>query len=191
MCTQPRRISAISIAERVANERDERLCTSVGYQIRLESRLPREQGSILYCTTGVVLQWMRSNPDLIGYSHIILDEIHERDILSDFLITLLKDVLKKRPDLKVILMSATLNAELFSKYYGGCPMINIPGFTYPVEEFYLEDVLELTGFEIRGKGGGGGGGGGAKWHKFTRRGKEQGGNSIALKSVDQCFRRFG
>ena len=94
---------------------------------------------------------MRNNPDLLGYSHIILDEIHERDILSDFLITLLKDVLKKRPDLKVILMSATLNAELFSAYYGGCPMINIPGFTYPVEEFYLEDVLELTGFEIRGK----------------------------------------
>ena len=69
----------------------------MGYQIRLESRPPRETGSILYCTTGVVLQWMRSNPDLIGYSHIILDEIHERDILSDFLITLLKDVLKKRP----------------------------------------------------------------------------------------------
>ena len=81
-------------------------------------------------------------------------QIHERDILSDFLITLLKDVLKKRPDLKVILMSATLNAEQFSRYYGGCPMINIPGFTYPVEEFYLEDVLELTGFEIKGKSGG-------------------------------------
>ena len=75
VCTQPRRISAISIAERVASERDERLCTSVGYQIRLESRLPRDQGSILYCTTGVVLQWMRTNPDLVGYSHIILDEV--------------------------------------------------------------------------------------------------------------------
>ena len=81
-------------------------------------------------------------------------QIHERDILSDFLITLLKDVLTKRPGLKVILMSATLNAEQFSRYYGGCPMINIPGFTYPVEEFYLEDVIELTGFEIKGKSGG-------------------------------------
>jgi ATP-dependent RNA helicase DHX36 len=112
---------------------------------------------------------MRSNPDLEGYSHVILDEIHERDILSDFLITILKDVLKKRKDLKVILMSATLNAELFSKYYGGSPMIKIPGFTFPVEEFYLEDVLEKTGFRISGRAPRGNE---QKWHKHTKRGRE-------------------
>ena len=171
VCTQPRRISAISIAERVAEERGERVggsSSSVGYQIRLESRLPREKGSILYCTTGVVLQWMRSNPDLEGYSHIVLDEIHERDILSDFLITVLKDVLKRRKDLKVILMSATLNADLFSRYFGGAPTINIPGFTFPVEEFYLEDVLEMTRFRIAGRQAPA-----QKWHAHTRRGKDK------------------
>ena len=118
---------------------------------------------------------MRSNPTLQGYSHIVLDEIHERDILSDFLITILKDLLPQRPDLKVILMSATLNAQLFSRYFDHCPMINIPGFTFPVKEFYLEDVLEMTGFEISGGGGGGRGAGPAspKWHKHTQRGRAE------------------
>ncbi len=176
VCTQPRRISAISIAERVADERGERCGggdgSSVGYQIRLESRLPRQQGSILYCTTGVVLQWMRSDPTLDGVSHIVLDEIHERDIMSDFLITILKDLLPSRKDLKVILMSATLNAELFSSYFGNCPMINIPGFTYPVQEIYLEDVLETTGFPIKGKQQQKPGGG-EKWHRHTARGRKE------------------
>ena len=83
---------------------------------------------VTYCTTGVVLQWMRSDPLLREWSHIVLDEIHERDIQSDFLITLLKHrVLPERPDLKVVLMSATLNAEKFSRYFNGCPTLNIPG----------------------------------------------------------------
>jgi len=149
VCTQPRRIAATSVAERVADERGENLGESVGYQIRLESRLPRKNGSILYCTTGIVLQWLRGVPLLDNVSHIVLDEIHERDIQSDFLITILRDILPRRPDLKLILMSATLNAEKFSKYYANCPMITIPGFTFPVEEFYLEDVLEMTRFKFK------------------------------------------
>nr|CAD7195217.1 unnamed protein product [Timema douglasi] len=145
VCTQPRRISATSVAERVASERDE-VCgaDSTGYQIRLEAKICRKKGSILFCTTGILLQWMRSDPALREVSHLVLDEIHERDVTSDFVITILKDVIPKRPNLKVILMSATLNAEQFSKYYDNCPSINIPGFTYPVEELYLEDVLHLT-----------------------------------------------
>nr|CAD7460822.1 unnamed protein product [Timema tahoe] len=145
VCTQPRRISATSVAERVASERDE-VCgaDSTGYQIRLEAKICRKKGSILFCTTGILLQWMRSDPALREVSHLVLDEIHERDVTSDFVITILKDIIPKRPNLKVILMSATLNAEQFSKYYDNCPSINIPGFTYPVEEFYLEDVLHLT-----------------------------------------------
>ena len=124
----------------------------------------------------MILQWMRSNPTLDGYSHIILDEIHERDILTDFLLTILKDLLPQRPDIKVILMSATLNAELFSKYFHNCPMINIPGFTFPVKEFYLEDILEMTGFPIEAGSSsrsGGKGGHGEKWHKYTQRGREE------------------
>ncbi|XP_012525529.1 ATP-dependent DNA/RNA helicase DHX36 [Monomorium pharaonis] len=144
ICTQPRRISAISVAERVAMERAEKLGRSVGYQIRLEKIPSREQGSILFCTTGVLLQIMKHDPALRDFSHVILDEIHERTTESDFVITLLKQVIPKRTDLKVLLMSATLNAESFSKYYGNSPMIHIPGFTYPVQEFYLEDVLSFV-----------------------------------------------
>uniref|UniRef100_A0A1Y1N3Q9 RNA helicase n=1 Tax=Photinus pyralis TaxID=7054 RepID=A0A1Y1N3Q9_PHOPY len=146
VCTQPRRISAISVAERVAVERAESLGVGVGYQIRLEKVMPREKGSILFCTTGVILRLMEGDPCLNKVSHIIIDEIHERSIHSDFLITLLKDVLVKRPNLKVILMSATLNAEKFSAYFNNCPHLNIPGFTFPVQEFYLEDVLMKTNF---------------------------------------------
>lgn len=148
VCTQPRRISAISVAERVAAERAEKLGKSVGYQIRLEKVQARQQGSILFCTTGVLLQIMKSDPALKSFSHVILDEIHERSTESDFIITLLKIIISKRKDLKVLLMSATLNAESFSRYYNECPMIHIPGFTYPVEEFYLEDILSFTGFKF-------------------------------------------
>lgn len=148
ICTQPRRISAISVAERVAAERTEKLGKSVGYQIRLEKIPTREQGSILFCTTGILLQMMKTDPALKDFSHVILDEIHERTTESDFIITLLKQVIPKRTDLKILLMSATLNSERFSKYYNECPMIHIPGFTYPVQEFYLEDVLSLTSFRF-------------------------------------------
>ncbi|KAM4566225.1 ATP-dependent DNA/RNA helicase DHX36 [Odontesthes bonariensis] len=145
VCTQPRRISAISVAERVAAERAESVGNgnSCGYQIRLQSRLPRRQGSILYCTTGIILQWLRSDPLLSSISHLVLDEIHERNLQSDVLLVIVKDLLNLREDLKVILMSATLNAEKFSKYFDNCPIIHIPGLTFPVEEFLLEDVLEM------------------------------------------------
>uniref|UniRef100_A0A9L0T326 RNA helicase n=1 Tax=Equus caballus TaxID=9796 RepID=A0A9L0T326_HORSE len=144
VCTQPRRISAISVAERVAAERAESCGNgnSTGYQIRLQSRLPRKQGSILYCTTGIILQWLQSDPHLSSVSHIVLDEIHERNLQSDVLMTVVKGLLNFRPDLKVILMSATLNAEKFSEYFGNCPMIHIPGFTFPVVEYLLEDIIE-------------------------------------------------
>ncbi|KAK2847336.1 hypothetical protein Q5P01_010335 [Channa striata] len=146
VCTQPRRISAISVAERVAAERAESVGNgnSCGYQIRLQSRLPRRQGSVLYCTTGIILQWLRSDPLLSSISHLVLDEIHERNLQSDVLLIIVKDLLNLRDDLKVVLMSATLNAEKFSKYFDNCPVIHIPGLTFPVEEFLLEDVIELT-----------------------------------------------
>ncbi|NXY10491.1 DHX36 helicase, partial [Pteruthius melanotis] len=144
VCTQPRRISAISVAERVAAERAEGCGNgrSTGYQIRLQSRLPRKQGSILYCTTGIVLQWLQSDKHLSSVSHVVLDEIHERNLQSDVLMSIIKDLLNVRLDLKVILMSATLNAEKFSEYFDCCPVIHIPGFTFPVVEYLLEDVIE-------------------------------------------------
>ncbi|XP_075196835.1 ATP-dependent DNA/RNA helicase DHX36 [Anomaloglossus baeobatrachus] len=146
VCTQPRRISAISVAERVAAERAEPcgMGHSTGYQIRLESQLPRKQGSILYCTTGIVLQWLQSDQLLSSVSHIVLDEVHERNLQSDMLMAIVKDILKCRANLKVILMSATLNAEKFSHYFDGCPMLHIPGLTFPVKEYLLEDVVEMV-----------------------------------------------
>lgn len=111
-------------------------------------KLPRSSGSIVFCTTGILLKLMESDPFLSNVSHLILDEIHERDVISDFVITIVKQVLSKRRDLKLILMSATLNSEQFSKYYNDCPMISIPGFTFPVTCFYLEDVLSVTKYEL-------------------------------------------
>ncbi|XP_071422863.1 ATP-dependent DNA/RNA helicase DHX36 isoform X1 [Pithys albifrons albifrons] len=152
VCTQPRRISAISVAERVAAERAEACGSgkSTGYQIRLQSRLPRKQGSILYCTTGIVLQWLQSDKHLSSISHVVLDEIHERNLQSDVLMSIIKDLLYIRLDLKVILMSATLNAEKFSEYFDHCPMIHIPGFTFPVVEYLLEDVIEKLRYSPEG-----------------------------------------
>ncbi|CAH1239477.1 DHX36 [Branchiostoma lanceolatum] len=149
ICTQPRRISAVGVADRVASERGERCGEggSTGYSIRLENKLPRPKGSILYCTTGIILKRLLSDPYLGEVSHLILDEVHERDLLSDFLTIIVRDLLQARPDLKLVLMSATLNADQFSAYFGNSPMANIPGFTFPVEDLYLEDVLELTRYD--------------------------------------------
>ncbi|XP_030622208.1 ATP-dependent DNA/RNA helicase DHX36 [Chanos chanos] len=145
VCTQPRRISAISVAERVSAERAETVGggNSCGYQIRLQSRLPRKHGSVLYCTTGIILQWLHLDLHLSSISHLVIDEVHERNLQSDVLLIIVKDLLTVRHDLKIILMSATLNAEKFSKYFDNCPVVHIPGFTYPVKEYLLEDVVEM------------------------------------------------
>ncbi|MFT7806120.1 putative ATP-dependent RNA helicase DHX57 [Arapaima gigas] len=143
VCTQPRRISAISVAQRVAQERAERLGHSVGYQIRLES-VKSSATRLLYCTTGVLLRRLEGEPDLRGVTHIIVDEVHERTEESDFLLLVLKDLMVQRPELKIILMSATLNAELFSQYFHDCHMVHIPGRTFPVDQFFLEDAITMT-----------------------------------------------
>ncbi|CAC5361083.1 DHX57 [Mytilus coruscus] len=150
LCTQPRRISAMSVAERVAAERAEKLGRSVGYQIRLE-KVQSGMTRLLFCTTGIVLRRLEGDPKLEGVTHIIIDEVHERSQESDFLIMYLRDVLYTRPDLKIILMSATLNADLFSSYFNGCPVIDIPGRTFPVDQYFLEDVLDMTRFVMEEK----------------------------------------
>ncbi|KAK9278678.1 hypothetical protein L1049_028252 [Liquidambar formosana] len=147
ICTQPRRISAMSVSERVAAERGEKLGESVGYKVRLEGMKGRDT-RLLFCTTGILLRRLLVDRNLKGVSHVIVDEIHERGMNEDFLLVVLKDLLPRRPELRLILMSATLNAELFSSYFGGAPMIHIPGFTYPVRTHFLENVLEMTGYRL-------------------------------------------
>nr|XP_010323926.1 DExH-box ATP-dependent RNA helicase DExH6 isoform X2 [Solanum lycopersicum] len=158
VCTQPRRISAISVSERISAERGESVGDTVGYKIRMESR-GGKQSSIMFCTNGILLRVLITNgsasfnkeaPGKMGkdpisdLTHIIVDEIHERDRYSDFMLAILRDLLPSYPNLRLVLMSATLDAERFSKYFGGCPVIRVPGFTYPVKTFYLEDVLSIV-----------------------------------------------
>ncbi|GJX66027.1 DExH-box ATP-dependent RNA helicase DExH1 isoform X1 [Tanacetum coccineum] len=140
ICTQPRRISAISVAARISNERGENLGETVGYQIRLESKRS-EQTRLLFCTTGVLLRKLVQDPSLTGVSHLLVDEIHERGMNEDFLLIILRDLLPKRPDLRLILMSATINADLFSN------ILEIP-YLY-IHELFLEDVLEKTRYAIK------------------------------------------
>ncbi|XP_068572950.1 putative ATP-dependent RNA helicase DHX57 [Cebidichthys violaceus] len=147
ICTQPRRISAISVAQRVAQERAESLGNSVGYQIRLES-VRTSATRLLYCTTGVLLRRLESEADLKGITHVIVDEVHERTEESDFLLLVLKDLILQRPDMKIILMSATLNAKLFSEYFYDCPTVHIPGRTFPVDQFFLEDAIAKSRYVI-------------------------------------------
>ena len=92
VCTQPRRVAAIAVAERVARERGEQLGRSVGFQVRMEHKLPRLQGSILYCTAGILLQRMHNDRSLKQFTHVVLDEVHERDVMVDLILVILKQV---------------------------------------------------------------------------------------------------
>lgn len=147
ICTQPRRLAATGVAARVADERAEKLGSTVGYSIRLET-VRSEETRLLFVTTGVLLRRLQSDAWLEGISHLILDEVHERDLNSDFLLIILRELVKKRTDIKLILMSATLNADVFADYFGNCPVLNIPGRTFPVQEFYLEDALNQSDYVL-------------------------------------------
>ncbi|KAL7672531.1 hypothetical protein ACOME3_007415 [Neoechinorhynchus agilis] len=142
--TQPRRICAVSVSERIAAERGEDLGVSCGYCVRFDKLLPRAYGSILFCTVGLLLRKLESG--LRGVSHIVVDEIHERDCNTDFLLVIIKDMLKTCNGLHVILMSATVDTTLFSEYFDNCSVIEVPGKVYGVKEYFLEDIIEMTGF---------------------------------------------
>ncbi|WVW82777.1 hypothetical protein I302_104788 [Kwoniella bestiolae CBS 10118] len=142
--TQPRRVAAMGVAARVAQERLEDVDKSpetVGYAIRGERKSSADT-KVLFCTTGVVLRRLGSgDPNLLGVSHVVVDEAHERGVDTDLLICLLRDLLQRNKTIKVILMSATINEQIFINYFGGCPSLTIPGFTHPVTDHYLEDVI--------------------------------------------------
>ena len=149
-CTEPRRISAISLAQRVSEEMGERkgdLGTNrslVGYAIRLESHTAA-QTRLVYATVGIVLRMLENADGLSEVTHLVIDEVHERSIDTDFLLIVLRSLMLRRPDLKVILMSATVDAQKFSNYLDGASIITVPGRTFPVQAKFLEDAIELTG----------------------------------------------
>ncbi|KAK6352748.1 DEAH-box ATP-dependent RNA helicase prp43 [Orbilia brochopaga] len=166
-CTQPRRVAAMSVAKRVADEMDVVLGEEVGYNIRFENNTCSKT-ILQYMTDGMLLREAMNDPDLKRYSCIILDEAHERTLATDILMGLLKEVAVRRPDLKIVVMSATLDAQKFQRYFGtednkfNAPLLAVPGRTHPVEIFYtpeperdyveaaLRTVLQIHGSEPEG-----------------------------------------
>ncbi|KAL4958054.1 P-loop containing nucleoside triphosphate hydrolase protein [Aspergillus filifer] len=154
ICTQPRRISALGLADRVSDERCSTVGDEVGYIIRGESKAKTGTTKITFVTTGVLLRRIQSSSGNIASSladvtHVVVDEVHERSLDTDFLLALLRDILRQRKDIKVILMSATLDADIFTQYFGGkqsVGLVHIPGRTFPVDDYYLDDVVRETGF---------------------------------------------
>ncbi|XP_043590045.1 ATP-dependent RNA helicase DHX30-like isoform X1 [Bombus pyrosoma] len=137
--SEPRRISAISLTERVAFERDERIGNRIGYHVRFDNKMPKTSGSILYCTTGILLQKLKHNPTLKGVSHIIIDEAHERSLQTDMLLMLFKDMLERNPHVKLIVMSASMNTDIFQQYFSAT-VIDVPGKLCHVKMHFLDDI---------------------------------------------------
>ncbi|KAJ7599325.1 pre-mRNA splicing factor [Mycena floridula] len=140
-CTQPRRVAAMSVAKRVSEEMECKLGSTVGYAIRFEDCTSSDT-KIKYMTDGVLLRESLNEGDLDRYSVIILDEAHERSLSTDVLMGLLRKILSRRRDLKLIVTSATMNAEKFSNFYGNAPTFTIPGRTFPVETFHSKSPCE-------------------------------------------------
>ncbi|KAF9905756.1 hypothetical protein BX616_000931 [Lobosporangium transversale] len=134
-CTQPRRVAAMSVAARVAEEMGVKLGYEVGYSIRFED-CTSEKTVMKYMTDGMLLREFMSEPDLAGYSCLIIDEAHERTLHTDILLGLVKDIARLRSDLKVLISSATMDAEKFAEYFDDAPILNIPGRPFPVEVHY-------------------------------------------------------
>ena len=136
-CTQPRRLAAVTVAERVADELKSPVGGIIGYQHRFARRVS-EETRVKFMTDGVLLAETRSDPLLRAYDTIIVDEAHERSLNVDFLLGILKRILEKRRDLKVIVSSATLDTERFSQFFGGAPTLSVPGRLFPIEIQYRE-----------------------------------------------------
>lgn len=135
--TQPRRVAAMSVASRVAQEMAVKLGHEVGYSIRFED-CTSDKTLIKYMTDGMLLREFLNEPDLSSYSVLMIDEAHERTLHTDILFGLVKDLARARKDLKLIISSATMDAEKFAEYFDNAKIINVPGRRYPVDIFYTK-----------------------------------------------------
>ncbi|GJE91798.1 pre-mRNA-splicing factor ATP-dependent RNA helicase-like protein [Phanerochaete sordida] len=134
-CTQPRRVAAMSVAARVAEEMGTKVGYEVGYSIRFED-CTSDKTVLKYMTDGMLLREFLTEPDLAGYSALIIDEAHERTLSTDILFALVKDIARFRPELRLLISSATMDAEKFSEYFDGAPIFYVPGRRYPVDIHY-------------------------------------------------------
>lgn len=155
ICTQPRRISAVSLATRVSSEIGDASKPGsngswIGYQVKNENKTCAST-CVTFCTTGILLRRMATDPLLEDITHIVVDEVHERTLDSDFLLFLLRRVLRQRSDLRVVLMSATATAELFRDYFAreidadSIECLVVPGRTFFVNAMFMEDIVDVTG----------------------------------------------
>ncbi|MFI9375906.1 ATP-dependent RNA helicase HrpA [Streptomyces parvulus] len=142
--TQPRRIAARTVAERVADELDTPLGETVGWKVRFTDQVNPESTFIKLMTDGILLAEIQTDRELRAYDTIIIDEAHERSLNIDFLLGYLAQLLPKRPDLKVVITSATIDPERFSRHFGDAPIVEVSGRTYPVEVRY-RPLLEEDG----------------------------------------------
>ncbi|XP_022085325.1 putative pre-mRNA-splicing factor ATP-dependent RNA helicase DHX16 [Acanthaster planci] len=136
-CTQPRRVAAMSVASRVAEEMNFKLGNEVGYSIRFED-CTSDRTILKYMTDGMLLREFLSEPDMAGYSVLIIDEAHERTLHTDILFGLVKDIARFRPDLKLLISSATLDTDKFAEFFDDAPIFRIPGRRFPVDLFYTK-----------------------------------------------------
>ncbi|VDL11651.1 unnamed protein product [Hymenolepis diminuta] len=148
-CTQPRRVAAMSVAKRVADEMGVSLGDEVGYVIRFED-CTNEKTVIKYMTDGILLRESLRESDLDPYSAIIMDEAHERSLNTDVLFGLLREIVSRRNDLKLIITSATMDSEKFAQFFGDCPIFHIPGRTFPVDvQFSKTPVMDYVDVAVK------------------------------------------
>ncbi|KAG7217624.1 hypothetical protein INR49_021312 [Caranx melampygus] len=134
-CTQPRRIACISLAKRVSFESLNQYGSKVGYQIRFETTRTTAT-KLLFLTEGLLLRQIQQDRTLAQYQVVIVDEVHERHLHCDFLLGVLRSLVAERPDLRLILMSATINIKLFSDYFSSAPVLQVPGRLFPIQVIY-------------------------------------------------------
>ena len=139
--TQPRRVAAVQIATRVAQELNTKVGETVGYSVRFNDCYHYQKTKIKYVTDGMLLRELLIDNLLTKYDIIMLDEAHERTLRTDILMGAIKGILKQRKELKLVVMSATLNASAFSKYFNNAPILEIPGRLYPVTNYYSAEKL--------------------------------------------------